>query len=151
MPFPSAHDAGDAELRVDPANAAMPAAAAATTPSAIRIFIRFPPFRYGPEAAAEKPSRSYSETAGACGAEEAARLGLREAHALVDLLQRRLARAPRLVCADGEQVLERAFVGAQLREALLDRRQQLDDGLAHGLLQVAVARVLEPRLERVDR
>src|SRR5947199_34563 len=60
-------------------------------------------------------------------------------------------RTPGLVRGDGEQPLELPLVAAVRLEAFLERPQQLDDRLADGLLQVAVARPGEAPFERLDR
>src|SRR5579884_2400903 len=86
-----------------------------------------------------------------CSPEEAAHLGADEAHAVVHQLERRLARATRLLGADREQAVQLPLVGTERLEALADRRQELDDGLADGLLQLAVAGGVEAALEGVDR
>src|SRR4051812_9504660 len=85
------------------------------------------------------------------GPEETPALGLHEAHPLVHELEGRLRRAPRLLGSDCEQPLELALVGPQGLEALADRPEQLDDGLADGLLQIAVPRGREALLETLDR
>src|SRR3954467_10950655 len=83
--------------------------------------------------------------------EEPSALGLHEAHPLVHELEGRLRGAPRLLGPHGEQPLELTLVGAQGLEALADRPEQLDDGLADGLLQIAVPRGREALLETLDR
>src|SRR5579872_2636940 len=66
------------------------------------------------------------------GAEELSGFGLRKAHVVVHLLQRRLGRAARLLGSDCEQPLQLALVRTYCLVALADRRQQLDDRLADG-------------------
>ena len=52
-----------------------------------------------------------------------------------------------LLRAGAEGLLERRLVGAQLLVALADRRQEVDDRLGHGALEVAVAGALELPLD----
>src|SRR5437868_9849136 len=101
----------------------------------------------GDEAVHAEVTKWRLEAAGFGGAEQAARLGLDEAHPVDHQLERRLRRAAGLVRPDGEQPLELPLVPSQCFEALADRRQQLDDRLAHSLLQVPVARAVEASLQ----
>src|SRR5436309_3134102 len=139
-------------------------AANAVTASTARLLLIDPPLVIDSSPAADarepttnriamrpQPGNRLLQAPGACGAEEPARFGAHEAHALVHQLERRLAGPPRLLGADGEQSQQLALVGAERLEALPDRHQELDDRLADGLLQVAVARAVEALLERLDR
>src|SRR5579859_8087598 len=66
-------------------------------------------------------------------AEELAGLRLCKPHALVHLLERRLARPAGLIRSNGEKPLQLALIRTKLLEPLADRRQQLDHRLADGL------------------
>src|SRR5581483_7081844 len=91
------------------------------------------------------------QTAWAGCAEESSGLGLHEPHALVHRIERRLAGPSGLFRADREQALQLPLVGAQLAIALLDGGEEGDDGLADGLLELAVAGTVETALELGDR
>src|SRR6266478_1077186 len=67
--------------------------------------------------------RRASETLGPRGAEEPPGLGLRESHAVVHRLQRRLGRASSFLGSAREQPLQLTLVRAQRLVALADRRQ----------------------------
>ena len=84
-------------------------------------------------------------------AEHAADLGADDAHVVEHRVQRRLGHLPRLLGADRQQPLQLARVGAQLAVPLLDRREQLDDRLADGLLERAVALPVELGLDVLHR
>src|SRR5438128_6387444 len=128
-PLSSTHGAVDADPRVAPANAAAPAVIAVA--SNAHLSIESPWVAVRREAIESEPARPR-------GAEEAPRLGLDEAHPLVHQLERRLARAPRLLRSDREQPLQPALVGAQGLEALAHRGQQIDHPLADGLPELPV-------------
>src|SRR5213596_358306 len=74
-----------------------------------------------------------------------------EAHALVDLLERRFGLCARLLGARCEHAAQLALVAAQLLVAPLDRDEQLDDSLADVLLEPAVAAPVVAGLELGDR
>src|SRR5262245_54422952 len=74
-----------------------------------------------------------------------------KAHALVHRLERRRARLAGLARALREHPAQLSLVGAQLLVALLDRRQQLDDGLGDALLERTVALPVELRLDLANR
>src|SRR5262245_43681721 len=153
-----------ADAACRPTSEASTAAASAASPTF--VLMSAPPFRScaclwqprrgrGPsgqrgryaEVTKRLQERRRSQPAWPSGAEELARLGLHEAHAVVHQLERRLRCAPRLVGADGEQPLQLALVGTQGLVALPNRGEQLDDRLSHGDLEVAVAGSVEAVLE----
>src|SRR2546421_8863397 len=112
---------GAAALVVAPAAATAsrhPSASAQRTPSFLRLNmcslpfgswnrVQPTPFVHGRQRAGGKdPVAVGLQPARPCGAEEAARLGLHEAHDVVHPVERRLRGLPRLLGAAGEQSLE---------------------------------------------